>query len=44
MRDGNGSETWPEGNSYTGSYTNNEKHGKGKFSWNDGKVYEGDFV
>ncbi len=29
---------------YDGQYKDNIKHGKGRFSYADGKVYEGDFV
>ena len=29
---------------YTGTFKNDLKHGKGKYTWNDGNVYEGDWI
>lgn len=36
-------ETWPDGAKYVGCYKGGKKHGKGKFFWSDGSIYEGSF-
>ena len=32
------------GDQYDGQFKNNKFHGKGKYTWNTGDVYEGGFV
>ena len=36
-------EEWRDGAKYKGYYLNGMKHGKGKFTWFDKSVYEGEF-
>ena len=37
-------ETWDNGDTYTGNYVNGQRTGKGIYKWNTGASYEGDFV
>ena len=44
MQHGNGEESWNQGKtSYIGSFFKGKKHGRGRFSWEDGSYFEGDF-
>ena len=38
-----GSLTYANGDKYTGSFTNDKKHGQGKYVWANGMFYEGPF-
>jgi hypothetical protein len=39
-----GVETWDNGSAkYTGEFYKGKKHGKGRFEWDDGSYYDGDF-
>mmetsp|Transcript_87382 Transcript_87382/g.137953 ORF Transcript_87382/g.137953 Transcript_87382/m.137953 type:complete len:81 (-) Transcript_87382:61-303(-) len=33
--------TWPDGRSFCGQYTNDQKQGFGIFAWKDGRRFEG---
>ncbi len=44
LRNGVHSETWDNGDTYTGNYVNGQRTGKGIYKWNTGASYEGDFV
>lgn len=35
---------WEDGSMYSGQWQNNCSHGKGKLTYSNGSVYEGDFV
>ena len=39
-----GLETWPEGSSYSGEYSDGLKHGIGIYKWSDGSLYEGSWL
>jgi len=32
---------YPNGDQYEGAFSNNQKHGRGRFAWAGGDVYEG---
>ena len=36
--------TWPNGDKYQGGMLRGKKHGKGRYEWADGKMYEGNWV
>ncbi|CAL8306280.1 unnamed protein product [Lota lota] len=38
MRQGYGTQEWPDGSKYEGDYLNGLKHGKGRFTWKNGEV------
>jgi hypothetical protein len=38
-----GVESWPDGAIYEGNYYEGKKNGRGKLTFADGSVYEGDF-
>ena len=44
MKNGKGTYTWANGNSYTGDFVNDERTGQGTFTWANGDRYEGGFV
>ena len=44
LRNGVHTETWDNGDTYTGNYVNGQRTGKGIYKWNTGASYEGDFV
>ena len=35
--------TWSNGNTYTGQWLDDERHGNGIMKWADGENYEGEF-
>lgn len=39
MMNGLGVYEWPDGKKYEGAYENDMKHGFGKFTFSDGKIY-----
>lgn len=41
MREGPGTQIWPDGAKYEGEWHNNKANGRGKFWHADGDVYEG---
>lgn len=41
---GKGIYIWSDKRTYTGGWSNNKMHGNGKFTWPDGKVYEGNKI
>ncbi|KAL2089312.1 hypothetical protein ACEWY4_014000 [Coilia grayii] len=43
VRNGLGSQEWPDGSRYEGEFENDLKHGVGVYSWPNGEVYEGGF-
>jgi len=38
LRQGRGSQEWPDGSTYEGEYLNGLKHGTGRFTWKNGEV------
>ena len=43
MREGHGTFTWANGESYTGEFKNNQPNGQGEYSWPSGRKYTGQF-
>lgn len=42
--EGEASATFKSGQTYVGSFKGGMMHGRGKYSWNDGTVYTGEFI
>jgi hypothetical protein len=38
---GAGEYVWPDGSKYIGQYFEGKKHGRGKFYYKSGRIYEG---
>ncbi len=43
MRNGYGVFYYHEGGKYKGNWLNNKMHGKGKYTWTNKKIYEGNW-
>ena len=44
MRDGIGTQLWPDGSRYEGQWRNDKANGQGKLVHADGDIYEGQWV
>ena len=44
VREGYGIQLWTDGNKYDGYWKDDKAHGKGKFYYNNGDYFEGDWV
>lgn len=43
VRDGIGTQVWPDGSKFEGMWRNGQQHGKGRMTHADGNIYQGDF-
>jgi len=44
LKHGQGTDTFANGEAYTGDFVNGKAHGKGEYNWPTGAYYVGEFV